>query len=53
MDKQNVVELPREDNVVLVIDRFDQWHNPADGVRRGCTGSTLSVSALHELPEAA
>ncbi|MGC7096645.1 hypothetical protein ACPZ19_18365 [Amycolatopsis lurida] len=53
MDKQNVVELPREDNVVLVIDRFDQWHNPAGQVRRGSTGSTFSTSALHELPEAA
>ena len=53
MDKQNVVELSRDDNVVLVIDRFDQWHNPAGLPGRGTTGSTYSVPAMDELPEAA
>ncbi|GAB2754795.1 hypothetical protein [Amycolatopsis magusensis] len=52
MDKLNVVELPREDNVVLVIDRFDQWHNQA-GLALVPTQCWTSGNPTTTFPEAA
>ncbi|WP_162788733.1 hypothetical protein [Amycolatopsis albispora] len=52
MNKQNVVELPREDNVVLVIDSFDQWHDPR-GLAVLPTNTCWTSTPTTTFPEAA